>query len=346
MTNSCSSIVRARRNKTRGCSRSAANASRNRSSGNSHMRVIFMGTPAFALPALRALIDSAHAVVAVYSQPPRPAGRGLKLVPSVIQQLAESHAIPVFTPTSLKSPDIQAEFAAHNADVAIVAAYGLLLPQTVLDAPRFGCINIHPSDLPRGRGAAPIQRTLMAGDTTTACCIIRLEAGLDTGPILTRAAYAIPPSMNAGELHDVMADIGAGQILDVLSALQNGTSHSVPQRTEGVTYAEKISKADRTLDWAQPAATLLHHIRGLSPVPAAVTELNGEIIKIFNALVEPGDARHPPGTRLDDALLINAADGQALRLTALQRPGKARQSAPEFLKGFPVPANTPAKSSG
>ena len=308
------------------------------------MRVIFMGTPDFAVPALRTLIASGHEVVAAYSQPPRPAGRGMKLQPSPVHQLAEAHNIPVFTPVTLKTAEAQAEFAAHHADIAVVAAYGLLLPQAVLDAPKHGCINIHPSDLPRWRGAAPIQRTLMAGDTETACCIIRLELGLDTGPILAHEPYTIPETMDAGELHNVMAEKGAQQVLTVLAELDAGTNTPVTQSAEGVTYAAKILKSDRNIDWNQPARAILSQIRGLSPVPAAVTGLNGEAIKLFAAEIEAGDSTKPAGIALDDHLLINAGDGQALRITQLQRPGKGKQAASQFLQGFPIHAKTHAET--
>ena len=309
------------------------------------MRVVFMGTPHFAVPALAALIGSAHEVVAVYSQPPRPAGRGLKLTPSPIHLLAEKHGIPVFTPVSLKSAEAQAEFAAHQADIAVVAAYGLLLPQAVLDAPRFGCINIHPSDLPRWRGAAPIQRTLMAGDRATACCIIQLEAGLDTGPILLREPYTIPEGMNAGALHDAMAKLGAEQILTVLDRFDSATLHPTLQSTEGITYADKITKADRALDWTRPASELLHQIAGLSPSPAATTELAGEVVKIYRAELAPGDASKPAGEILDTALLVNAGGGTGLRLTELQWPGKSRQNAMEFLKNSSITIGMHAKKT-
>ena len=304
-----------------------------------------MGTPTFAVPALAALIGSAHEVVAVYSQPPRPAGRGLKLVPSAVHQLAEAHGIPVYTPTTLKSAEAQATFAAHEADIAVVAAYGLLLPQAILDAPRLGCINIHPSDLPRWRGAAPIQRTLMAGDTTTACCIMQLELGLDTGPIHLREPFTIPADMDAGALHDAMAELGAKQLLTVLENLTNPQSPIPnPQSLQGITYAEKITKADRILDWTRPADALLHQIRGLSPAPAAITEINGDTIKIFAAEVKKIAADATPGTTLDDRLLITAGNATALRLTELQRPGKARQQASQFLQGFPIKAGITLKT--
>lgn len=311
------------------------------------MRIIFMGTPDFAVPALAALIASEHEVVAVYSQPPRPAGRGLKLTPSPIHQLAEKHSIPVFTPTSLKAEDEHVLFAAHEADIAVVAAYGLLLPQAILDAPRLGCINIHPSDLPRWRGAAPIQRTLMAGDRQTACCIIQLELGLDTGPVHLRAPYAIPPEMDAGGLHDIMAEMGAKMVLKVLAQLDVNTPPTpAPQSADGVTYAQKITKEDRELDWSRPAQELLNQIRGLSPTPAASTLLQDETVKVYKAQIEVGNAEKPSGLVLDDGLLINCGGGTALRLTELQRAGKSRQNSADFLKGCPVPAGAYAQKTG
>ena len=306
------------------------------------MRVVFMGTPAFAVPTLAALLASAHEIVGVYSQPPRPAGRGLKLTASPVQQLAEQHDIPVYTPTSLKSPEAQAEFASLQADAAVVAAYGLLLPQAILDAPRLGCLNIHPSDLPRWRGAAPIQRTLMAGDVATACCIMQMEAGLDTGPVLARTPYTIPPGTNAGQLHDAMAALGAEMILELLA--REALPASAPQSTEGVTYAAKITRADRVVDWSRPAADILCQIRGLAPQPAAMTLLAGEVVKLFDGIELPGDASRPPGMALDSQLLINSGGGTALRLTRLQRPGRLIQDAESFLKALPIPAATQLQS--
>lgn len=308
------------------------------------MRVVFMGTPHFSVPALTALLDSPlHEVVAVYSQPPRPAGRGMKLTASPVQTLAEARGIPVFTPTSLKSPEAQQEFAAHGADVAVVAAYGLLLPQAILDAPRFGCINIHPSDLPRWRGAAPIQRTIMAGDATTACCIMQMDAGLDTGPVLMREHYTLSDGTFTGMLHDFMAERGAQMTLAVLDALANGTAQATPQTNEGATYAAKLTKTDQWLDFTKNAYALRQHVLAMMPVPAALTILRGEPIKIFAVQVEAGDANQPTGYALDDALLINCADGTALRLLELQRQNKARQPLAAFVQGFPVPAGSQAE---
>jgi methionyl-tRNA formyltransferase len=303
------------------------------------MRVIFMGTPAFALPALRALIASTHhEVVAVYSQPPRPAGRGQKLTPSPVHQLAEAHGIALHTPLSLKPAEAQATFATHCADVAVVAAYGLLLPQAILDAPARGCVNIHPSDLPRWRGAAPIQRTLMAGDSHTACCIMQMNAGLDTGDILLREAYIIPPDMDAGGLHDAMAELGAALTLRLLNA--PAWPKAVKQSEQGVTYAAKLTKADTMLDWAQPAHTLQHQIRGLSPSMGGVTILAGEPLKIFAASLGEGDRTKPAGMVLDNALRINCGDGKSLAPTLVQRAGKPRLSTQAFLQGNPVAQGT------
>ena len=297
------------------------------------MRVIFMGTPAFALPALTALLASEHSVVAVYSQPPRPAGRGQKLTPSPIQQLAEQHGIPVYTPTSLKSAESQQQFAALQADVAVVAAYGLLLPQAILDAPKHGCINIHPSDLPRWRGAAPIQRTIMAGDSHTACCTMQMDAGLDTGAVLLREAYSIPHGTTAGQLHDVMANMGAAQVIQVLATMPPAT----PQSDSGVTYAAKITKSDQWIDWAQSATRIYQQMLGLSPAPGALCRYGDETLKIFAAevIAQPCDAA--PGTLLDNGLLVATGQG-SLRITRLQRPNKAAMDAADFLRGSPVAA--------
>ena len=303
------------------------------------MRIIFMGTPGFALPTLQALIDSTHEVVAVYTQPPRPSGRGMKLTSSPVQQLAEQRGIAVYTPTSLKNEDTQRVFAAHGADAAVVAAYGLLLPQAILDAPRLGCINIHPSDLPRWRGAAPIQRTIMAGDKTTACCIMQMDKGLDSGAVLAREPYAIAPGTTTAALHDAMAELGARMLIDVLAK----PLIAIPQPLEGLTYANKITNADQPIDWSRTASVIYQQILGLAPTPGATTTINGETIKIFAASIEPGDASKPAGLLLDDRLLINAGDGNALRITELQRPNKARQSAAQFLQGFPVSAGITAK---
>lgn len=296
------------------------------------MKLTFMGTPAFAVPTLQALIDSPdHEVVAVYSQPPRPAGRGHKETPSPVHALAEKHGIPVHTPTSLKDATIQAQFRCHNADAAIVAAYGLLLPQAILDAPKHGCLNVHPSDLPRWRGAAPLHRTIMAGDTRTAMCIMQMDAGLDTGDVLLRQPVAVPPDMTTGELHDMMAALGAECVLKTLHLL--GALEPEKQQDAQATYAAKISKDEAVIDWSRPAEALYNHIRGLNPYPAAVTQMNGEVVKIYRAEIREDSGE--PGTVLDSHLTIACGIG-ALRLLELQRPGKSRMDAESFLRGFPV----------
>lgn len=302
------------------------------------MRVIFMGTPQFAVPTLTLLLASGHEVCAVYSQPPRPAGRGMKLTASPVQQLAESKSIPVFTPTSLKSAEEQARFAELGADIAIVAAYGLLLPQAILNAPRLGCINIHPSDLPRWRGAAPLQRTLMAGDATTACCIMQMDAGLDTGDVLIREPYSIAPGTSFGQLQEAMALRGAALTLVALDQLAAGTASRTPQTGEPA-YAAKMTKADQWLDFSRPAPQLMQQLLALTPAPGALFMLGEETMKLFTAHIEPGNAEKPARITLDDQLLVNCGGGTALRLLELQRPNKSRQPAAAFLQGFPVPAH-------
>lgn len=306
----------------------------------SALRVVFMGTPGFAVAALESIIASPHEVVGVYTQPPRPAGRGQKLTPSLVHQLADRHNIPVFTPESLKSAEAQTKFAALKADIGVVAAYGLLLPQPILDAPKFGCINIHPSALPRWRGAAPIQRTVMAGDTTSECCIMQMDAGLDTGAVLARESVKLNDMMHAGMLHDMMADLGARMTVEVLNQFASPTRpKAIPQTEDGATYAKKLTKADQTIDWSKPAKQIVNQIRGLAPTPGATTMLNGELIKIFQASIEAG-AQKAPGTAVDEKLLIQCGDGHALRILELQRPNKSRMAASEALKSLIVQKDT------
>lgn len=286
------------------------------------MRVIFMGTPDFAVPTLRALINAPeHEVVAVYSQPPRKSGRGHKVTPSPVHQLADAHGIAVHTPTSLKDETIQAQFRCHGADIAVVAAYGLLLPSAILNICPKGCINVHPSDLPRWRGAAPIQRTIMAGDTATAMCIMQMDEGLDTGDVLLREPYRIANSMSAGELHDVMAAKGAECILRVLASHDKITP--TPQQGDA-TYAKKISKCDAQIDWSKSAQNVLNQIRGLAPAPAARTKIGGESVKVFAA-----EKAQPTA-----ALSFTCGDGERLTITELQRPNKKRMSAAQALRGW------------
>lgn len=299
------------------------------------MKIIFMGTPDFAVPTLAALIASEHHVIAAYSQPPRPAGRGHKLQPSPVQLLAESHDIPVYHPVLLKGEAEQHAFQSLDADIAVVAAYGLLLPPPILSGTRLGCINVHPSNLPRWRGAAPIQRTIMAGDSTTAMCIMQMDVGLDTGDVLLKRSVAIPPEWNAGDLHDHMAQLGADMILETLAQIDMLTPQ--PQSADGVTYAHKITKEQLRINWSLSARDVLNHIRGLAPYPAATAMLDDEPLKITQATLANGAGT--AGTALDDTLTIACGSG-AIRITELQRAGKKRMSADELLRGLAIEKGT------
>jgi methionyl-tRNA formyltransferase len=299
------------------------------------MRVIFMGTPDFSVPVLDALIDAGHDVVAVYCQPPRPAGRGKKDRPTPVHARALDLGLEVRHPVSLKGTEEQAAFAALNADVAVVVAYGMILPQAVLDAPTHGCLNIHASLLPRWRGAAPIHRAIMSRDAETGVCIMQMEAGLDTGPVLLRRATPIGATETTGELHDRLSIIGAEAITEALADLDSLTP--VPQPEHGVTYAEKIDKSEGRVDWARPAAEVDAHIRGLSPFPGAWTEAQGQRIKILTSTL--AQCHGTPGEILDDKLTVACGDG-AIRLLRLQRAGKGGQDAKTFLRGMALPAGT------
>ncbi|WP_337997495.1 methionyl-tRNA formyltransferase [Oleispirillum naphthae] len=304
--------------------------------GETRLRVAFMGTPEFAAAALAALAP-AHDIVCAYSQPPRPAGRGYRLAPSPVHALAERLGIAVRTPVSLKSAAEQQAFAALEADIAVVAAYGLILPPPILDAPRLGCVNIHASLLPRWRGAAPIARAIIAGDAQTGITLMRMDAGLDTGPMLTRETLPIDPTDTAETLHDALAALGARMIGPLLADLAAGRIAATPQPAEGATYAAKIDKAEARIDWSKPAAQVSAHIRGLSPFPGAWCELAGERLKLLNAVVAEGDGE--PGTALDDRLAIACGSG-AIRPTRLQRAGAKPADAAGFLNGRPVPKGT------
>jgi methionyl-tRNA formyltransferase len=299
------------------------------------MRIIFMGTPDFAALALGAIMVAGHKVIAVYSQPPRPAGRGQDLRKSPVQLLAENNGLEVRTPVSLKTAEAQAAFAALNADIAVVAAYGLILPQAVLDAPRLGCLNIHASLLPRWRGAAPIQRAILAGDAQTGITIMQMDAGLDTGAMLRRETLPIGAKTTAGELHDALAAMGARLIVDTLAA---PLPQATPQPDEGVTYAAKISPAEAPIDWSKDAATLERQIRAFAPVPGAWCLLpDGARLKLLGAEVIGKSG--VPGMALDDALTI-ACGRDALRLTLLQKAGKKPMSGADFLRGQKLPAGS------
>ena len=292
------------------------------------MRVVFMGTPDFSVPVLDALIAAGHEVVAVYCQPPRPAGRGKKDRPSPVQNRAEALGLQVRYPVSLKSTQEQAAFAALGADVAVVVAYGLILPQSVLDAPKHGCLNIHASLLPRWRGAAPIHRAIMAGDPQSGVCIMQMDAGLDTGPVLLREETAIGPEETTGTLHDRLSSIGAGLVVSALSQLPDLTPHVQPE--DGVTYASKIDKAEARVDWTLPADEVDRLIRGLSPFPGAWCDVNGERIKLLCSCVV--DMQCTTGQVLDGFTI--ACGTGAVKVTRAQRAGKKAMSSSDVLQGL------------
>ena len=294
-----------------------------------------MGTPDFAVPVLDAIVAAGHQVVAAYSQPPRRAGRGKALRPSPVQQRAEALGIPVLHPMSLKGAEEQARFADWNADVAVVAAYGLILPRAILDAPRLGCLNVHGSLLPRWRGAAPVQRAILAGDSETGIGIMQMEAGLDTGPVLLRAATPIRTTETTIELHDRLSAMGAELIVEALRHLPD--LQPEPQPEEGVTYASKIDKAEARIDWSRPATEVDRQIRGLSPFPGAWFDLGGTRVKVLASKLAEGEGA--AGEVLDDTLRVGCGEG-AVQLIRLQRAGKAAQDAQTFQRGAQIAAGT------
>jgi methionyl-tRNA formyltransferase len=298
------------------------------------LRLIFMGTPDFAVSTLKALLDAGHEIACVYAQPPRASGRGLQLRSTPVHAFAESKNIEVRTPLSLKSAEEQKRFADVKADAAVVVAYGLLLPQVILDAPKFGCFNVHASLLPRWRGAAPIQRAIMAGDAETGVTIMRMEAGLDTGPMLKVGRLAIVAETTAASLHDELAVLGSQLIVEVL---QNPSAHGVVQPVDGVTYAKKIEKAEAHIDFSKPKLEVRNHIHGLSPFPGAWCMMNGSRVKIMKCQIVEGSGSI--GEMLDDELTVACGSG-ALRFTSLQREGKGVMDAATFLRGFPMPKGT------
>lgn len=298
------------------------------------MRLAYMGSPAFAVPALHALHAAGHDIAAVYCQPPRPSGRGQAVHPCAVHAAAEALGLKVRTPAKLRRNEAEhAAFAALGLDAAVVCAYGLILPRPILDAPRLGCLNIHASLLPRWRGAAPIQAAILAGDAETGVTIMQVEEGLDTGPMLLRAAVPITPTTDASELHDALAAIGARLILRALDE----APPPVPQPEAGATYAPKLARDDGAIDWTHTALALDRRVRALNPWPGTFSRLDGETLKILAALPEPGTGA--PGTVLDDALLVACGEG-ALRLTRVQAPGRAAMDAKAFLRGRPTPAGT------
>ncbi len=295
------------------------------------MKIVFMGTPEFSVPVLEALVSAGHEVLCAYCQPPRPAGRGKKDRPSPVQNTAEALGIDVRHPVSLKIADAQAEFAALHADIAVVVAYGLILPQVILDAPKHGCLNIHASLLPRWRGAAPIHRAIMAGDAKTGICVMQMEAGLDTGPVLLQRDIDIGPEETTGALHDRLSALGSAAIVDALAQLDGLVP--VPQPSDGVTYADKIDKAEARVDWTKPAAEVDRQIRGLSPFPGAWCEISGERVKLLGSRLCDGSGQ--PG-QVIDGFCVACGDG-VVEITRAQRAGKRAVTAEEFLHGAPLP---------
>jgi methionyl-tRNA formyltransferase len=301
------------------------------------LRIAFMGTPEFAVPTLAGLVGQGHRIVRVYSQPPRPKGRGYDSEASPVARFAETQGIPVRTPHTLKSAEEQAEFESLALDAAVVVAYGLILPKPVLDAPRLGCLNLHASLLPRWRGAAPIQRAIMAGDAATGVMVMRMEEGLDTGPVLL--AERVPIARKTyGELHDELAQLGADLMARALAALERGEIVAQPQPDEGATYAKKILKEETRIDWTKSAGDVDCLIRALSPNPGAWCDVKGERLKVLYGV--PCEGAGQPGRTLDDQLTVACGAG-ALKLIRLQRAGRGPMTAGELLRGFPVPKGEP-----
>lgn len=300
-------------------------------------RIAYMGTPDFSVGALAALIEAGHEVACVYSQPPRPAGRGKKDRPSPVHEFAAERGIEVRHPETLRDEAEQAAFAALDLDLAVVAAYGLILPKAILEAPRHGCLNIHASLLPRWRGAAPIQRAILAGDRISGVTIMRMDEGLDTGPMLLRESVTIGPKTNAGRLHDDLAAMGARMIVEALAKLEAGKLQETPQPDEGLTYAAKIDKAETRIDWTGPAAAIERRLRAFAPVPGAWFELDGERIRALAGTLVAGSGK--PGTALDDSLTVACGEG-AIRLELVQRAGKGAMDTAAFLRGRPVSKGT------
>jgi methionyl-tRNA formyltransferase len=298
------------------------------------LRLIFMGTPDFSVPTLLELAGQGHEIAAVYTRAAKPGGRrGLELVPSPVEREAQRLGIAVYTPASLKGADAQANFAAHQADAAIVVAYGLILPKPVLDAPSLGCFNLHASLLPRWRGAAPINRAIMAGDAETGVTVMKMDEGLDTGDMALIERIGIGADMTAGELHDQLSRVGADLMARAAGALERGTLQFTKQPANGVTYAAKIDKAETRIDWGKPWRAVHDHIRGLSPFPGAWCEMAGDRVKVLRTT--KGEGSGTPGTALDDKLTIACGDG-AIRIVELQKAGGRPMRAEEFLRGTPV----------
>jgi|SRR5882724_4901260 len=301
------------------------------------LRLIFMGTPDFAVPTLLELVAHGHEIAAVYTRAAKAAGRGMKLQLSPVEQQAQRLGMAVAMPTTLKTPQALEEFRALNADAAVVVAYGMILPQAILDAPKLGCFNLHASLLPRWRGAAPINRAIMAGDTETGVMVMKMDAGLDTGDVAMAERMAITDAMTAADLHDALAPLGGDLMVRAMGALERGKLQLVPQSDEGVTYAQKIEKAEARIDWNRPARDVLRHVHGLSPFPGAWCEmaLEGALARVKVLRCEIADGSGAPGDLLDDRLTVACKQG-AIRILELQRAGKQPMKAEEFLRGTPV----------
>ena len=301
------------------------------------LRLIFMGTPDFAVPTLLELVAHGHEIAAVYTRAPRPAGRGMKLQVTPVEQEARRLGIPVFTPATLKTPEALETFRSHNIDAAVVVAYGMILPQSILDAPKLGCFNLHASLLPRWRGAAPINRAIMAGDDETGVMVMKMDVGLDTGDVAMAERMLITDAMTAADVHDALARLGGDLMVRAMSALERGMLQLTKQSEEGVTYAAKIEKAEARIDWNKPARAVLRHIHGLSPFPGAWCEmgLEGEQVRVKILRCAMADGSGAPGEALDDHLTIACQQG-ALRILELQRAGKAPMKAEDFLRGTPL----------
>ena len=303
------------------------------------LRLIFMGTPDFAVPTLLELVAHGHEIAAVYTRAPKPGGRrGLQLQPTPVEQEARRLGIPVLTPTTLKTEDAQSEFRAHNADAAVVVAYGMILPQAILDAPKFGCFNLHASLLPRWRGAAPINRAVMSGDAETGVMVMKMDVGLDTGDVAMAERLTITDRMTASDVHDALARLGADLMVRAMAGLERGALQLTKQSEAGVTYAAKIEKAEAKIDWSKPAHAVLRHIHGLSPFPGAWSEVSvdGEAVRVKIMRCEPAKGTGAPGALLDNQLTIACGEGGAIRVVELQRAGKAPMKAAEFLRGTPL----------
>jgi methionyl-tRNA formyltransferase len=305
------------------------------------LRLIFMGTPDFAVPTLLEIVGRGHEVLAVYTRAAKPAGRGMEPKPTPVEREARRHGLSVHTPTTLRTPEAVDAFEAHGADAAVVVAYGLILPKPILDAAPLGCFNLHASLLPRWRGAAPINRAIMAGDRETGVMVMRMEEGLDTGPVAMAERVPIPPDMTAGQIHDLLARLGADLMVRALAALERSSLTFTPQPADGVTYAAKLTNAETRIDWSRPAQAVHDHIRGLSPFPGAWCELAIDAkltrLKVLRTTVAAGSA--PPGTVVDEELTVACGEG-AVRILELQRAGGKAMKAEDFLRGQSLPCGT------